>query len=178
VSLSQADSDRERYPAPVIEMSLAARESVSIVQADLDASRLGQYKMQLVRAGGTDTDPSIGRGSTRWPLLGRVKHHREPHGNRGPLGSSDRGRVGTRHAWRGRARHLATVRQTSEPARCGGTITRLAGGVACVVVRWDGRTCPRPDRAPEVLTGVQAPQLNHGCAQTPSDEHRCKRSRI
>lgn len=59
MSLSQADSDRERYPAPVIEISLAARESVSIVQADLDASRLGQYKMQLVRAGGTDTDPSI-----------------------------------------------------------------------------------------------------------------------
>lgn len=46
-------------PAVTTEISSTARQALSIVQADLDASGLGQYKMQLVRAGGTDTEPSV-----------------------------------------------------------------------------------------------------------------------
>jgi len=42
---------RERSPAPVIEIGQTAREALAIVQADLDASGLGQFKMQFANAG-------------------------------------------------------------------------------------------------------------------------------
>jgi hypothetical protein len=42
---------RERSPAPVTEIGQTAREALAIVQADLDASGLGQFTMQFANAG-------------------------------------------------------------------------------------------------------------------------------
>jgi len=42
---------RERHPPPEVEIGQTAREALAIVQADLDASGLGQFKMQFANAG-------------------------------------------------------------------------------------------------------------------------------